>query len=200
MRQVYRLALGLSGWKLQGDWPDVPKAVLVAAPHTSNWDGLWMLAAATFYQVKLRWMGKKTLVDHPLGFLVRWLGCVPVDRTSASDVVEQMADAFAASDRMVLAVAPEGTRSRTDEWKSGFYRIAEQAGVPLILSVLDYGNRTIRISGVFHLTGDYAADLASIQQHYAAARGRHAGRFGVRDDPGHRSAGEVAPENEGRKG
>ena len=183
---------------MKGDWPAAPKAVMIAAPHTSNWDGVWMLAAAGFYQVKLRWMGKKALVNHPLGWFVRWLGCVPVDRTSARDVVNQMGAAFAAHDRMILGVAPEGTRSHAVEWKSGFYRIAEQAGVPLILSVLDYGQRTIRIDGVFEPTGDYDSDLGRIQAHYADARGRHAGKFAVGDTPAPVSAGQVAPEDPGR--
>lgn len=199
-RQVCRAILTLGGWKVRGNWPDAPKAVMIAAPHTSNWDGLWMLAAAGFYQVKLRWMGKKALVDHPLGWLVRWLGCVPVDRASAKDVVNQMATAFAEHDRMILAIAPEGTRSHAVAWKSGFYRIADQAGVPLILSVLDYGRRTVRIDGVFEPTGDYDADLAHIQAHYAEARGRHAGKFAVGEEAERLSARQVSPEDPGRQG
>ena len=181
-RQFCGAVLGLFGWKVKGDFPDESKAVLIAAPHTSNWDGVWMLAAAGFYQIKLRWMGKQALVKHPLGFVVRWLGCVPVDRKSASDVVDQMADAFHAADRMIFAVAPEGTRSHTSDWKSGFYRIAHKAGVPLVLSVLDYGTRTIRIDSVVHPTGDYETDLQLIQERYVSARGRHAGKFAVGED------------------
>jgi len=197
-RQVCRLILATGGWRVRGDWPDAPRAVMVAAPHTSNWDGFWMLAAAGYYQVKLRWMGKKALVDHPLGALVRWLGCVPIDRDSANDVVEQMGAAFASSDRLVLGVAPEGTRSHAVEWKSGFYRIAHQGGVPLILSVLDYGQRTIRIDGLFRPTGDYEADLPLIQAGYADARGRHKGRFAVGEKATGPSAGKVPPEDESR--
>ena len=170
---------------------------MIAAPHTSNWDGIWMLAAAGLYQVKLKWMGKKSLTDHPLGGLVRWLGCVPVDRTSASDVVYQMAAAFAGADRMILAIAPEGTRARAGEWKSGFYRIAMAAGVPLIVSVLDYGSRTIRIDGVIEPTGDYEADLPRIQARYSGAEGRHAGRFAAGEDAEDPSGGEIPPEDKG---
>ena len=167
------------------------KAVLVAAPHTSNWDGFWMLAAAGFYQVKLSWMGKKSLVDHPLGGGVRWLGCVPVDRASAGDVAQQSAQAFSQTDRMILAIAPEGTRALAEAWKSGFYRIAVAAKVPLILSVLDYQHRTIRIDGTFEPTGDYEADLPKIQARYAGAGGRHDGRFAAG------SAGQETPEDKG---
>lgn len=182
-RQVCALLLAATGWKVEGDWPDAPKAVLVAAPHTSNWDGLWMLAAAGFYRVKLRWMGKRSLVDHPFGWLVRWLGCVPVDRKAAADMVEQMAAAYADSDRLVLAVAPEGTRSATDTWKSGFYRIAIGANVPLLITVLDYGTRTVRIAGLFQPTGDYERDLPLIRAHYASAKGRHEDKFEAASRP-----------------
>lgn len=182
-RQVCALGLAASGWKVEGDWPAAPKAVLVAAPHTSNWDGLWMLAAAGFYRVKLRWMGKRSLVDNPFGWFVRWLGCVPVDRKAAADTVEQMAAAFAERERLVLAVAPEGTRSATDTWKSGFYRIAVGADVPLLITVLDYGTRTIYIAGLFQPTGDYERDLPLIKAYYATAKGRHAEKFDVTDKP-----------------
>ena len=164
---------------MDGDWPDADKAVLVAAPHTSNWDGLWMLAAAGYYRVKLRWMGKKSLVKPPFGWFVKWLGCVPVDRKAAADTVEQMADAFSAAERLTLAVAPEGTRSATENWKSGFYRIAVGAGVPLLITVLDYGTRTIKVRGLFEPTGDYGTDLPAIQAYYADARGRHRDRFNL---------------------
>ncbi|MGB3626171.1 MAG: lysophospholipid acyltransferase family protein [Henriciella sp.] len=182
-RQVCALTLAAAGWKLEGDWPDAPKAVLVAAPHTSNWDGLWMLAAAGFYRAKLRWMGKQSLVDNPLGWLVRWLGCVPVDRKAATDMVEQMAEAFAQSDRLILAVAPEGTRAATDSWKSGFYRIAMGAEVPLLITILDYGTRTIRVGGLFQPTGDYERDLPLIKAYYVGAKGRHASQFSVSENP-----------------
>jgi len=184
MRNVSALFLAVSGWKVEGDWPgNADKAVLVAAPHTSNWDGWWMILAAAFYRVKLRWMGKKSLVDHRFGWFIRWLGCVPVDRKAASDIVEQTAAAFDQSDRLTLAVAPEGTRSAAEEWKSGFYRIAVKARVPLIISVLDYGTRTIRIAGVFRPTGDYEADLPLIRAYYADARGRHESQFSMDAPP-----------------
>jgi len=168
--------LRLNGWSLHGDWPDYPKMVLVAAPHTSNWDGLHMLAAAGYYRVRLRWMGKASLVRGPFGGLVRWAGCVPIDRSRSNDMVAEMAQAFAASDEMVLAVPPEGTRSLTRAWKSGFYHIAVSAGVPLVFSVLDYGRKRISISGSLVPTGDYDADMVLIAAHYANAQGKHAGK------------------------
>lgn len=169
--------LALGGWKVRGDWPGLDKAVLVAAPHTSNWDGVNMLATAGFYRVKLRWMGKKSLTQGPLGWFIKAMGCVPIDRSSSNDVVKQMSDAFAAEPRMILAIPPEGTRSAVKEWKSGFYHIAVGAGVPIILSVLDYGTKTARLAAVITPSGDYETDLATIRAHYRDAKGKHAENF-----------------------
>jgi 1-acyl-sn-glycerol-3-phosphate acyltransferase len=177
-RALCTVYLKLSGWKIEGDWPShIQKMVLIAAPHTSNWDGVNMLAAAGFYRVKLKWMGKKELVAGPSGGFVRWLGCVPVDRKGGGDLVNQMKDAFAKADRMVLAIPPEGTRAATKEWKTGFYYIALAAGVPLVMSVLDYGTKTISLSGALVPGGDYAADLPLIKSHYDGAKGLREGLF-----------------------
>jgi 1-acyl-sn-glycerol-3-phosphate acyltransferase len=169
--------LKIGGWKIEGDWPAFEKVVLVAAPHTSNWDGINMLAAAGYYRVRLRWMGKRSLTQGPFGFVVRWLGCVPIDRSASNDVVQAMAAAFAAEERMVLAIPPEGTRSAVKEWKSGFYHVAVAAGVPIVLSVLDYGTRTARLAAVVFPSGDYESDLALIKNHYAKAVGKHPDKF-----------------------
>lgn len=169
--------LAVGGWRMQGDWPGHEKCVLLAAPHTSNWDALNMLAAAAYYRVKLRWMGKKSLTTGPFGFLMKWVGCVPVDRASSNDLVSQMRSAFQGEERLVLAVAPEGTRTLNPNWKSGYYHIAIGAGVPIVLSVLDYGARTITLSGVIHPSGDYDADSKWIKAHYADAVARFPDKF-----------------------
>jgi 1-acyl-sn-glycerol-3-phosphate acyltransferase len=178
--EAWRLVCGaylkLAGWRIEGDWPrHLPRVVLLAAPHTSNWDGVNMLAAAGHYRVPLKWMGKKELVGGPFGGLIRALGCVPVDREAGKagggDLVRQMAEAFRAAAEMTLAVAPEGTRAATRDWKSGFYRIAAAANVPIVLSVLDYGTRTITLKGAFTPSGDYERDLVFIKSAYAQARG-----------------------------
>jgi len=169
--------LRLSGWQMQGDWPDLDKTVLVAAPHTSNWDGLMMLAAAAYYRVKLRWMGKKSLTEGPFGGLIKALGCVPIDRSASHDLVKAMGQAFAATPHMILAIPPEGTRSLTRQWKTGFYHIAIEAKVPIIVTVLDYGTKTIRIAAIIHPSGDYDSDLALILGHYDGAMGKNAAQF-----------------------
>ncbi|MEL6790101.1 MAG: 1-acyl-sn-glycerol-3-phosphate acyltransferase [Pseudomonadota bacterium] len=169
--------LRAGGWRMVGDWPDLPKAVLLAAPHTSNWDGFNMLAAAGYFRIDLKWMGKKELTTSPLGSLVRAAGCVPVDRDGRHDMVTQMANALKAAKHMILAISPEGTRAKTPGWRSGFYHIAHQAGVPIIFSVLDYGTKTIRISGHLQPSGDYEADLDIIRSHYQTARGKLNDRY-----------------------
>ena len=165
--------LKLTGWRMQGDWPAIGKMVLVAAPHTSNWDGLQMLVAAGYYRIRLRWMGKKSLTTGPFGWIIKALGCVPIDRSQSHDVVKVMADAIEAADNMVLAIPPEGTRARVNEWKSGFYHIAVAANVPIVLSVLDYKRKTMSIAAVVHPSGDYDADLPVIRSYYADAVGKH---------------------------
>lgn len=178
MRLICTSYLALAGWRIRGDWPPgLEKAVLVAAPHTSNWDGLNMLAAAGHYRVRLRWMGKASLTKGPFGWLIKWLGCVPIDRSGSHDVVNAMRDQFATHDYMILAVPPEGTRSAVREWKSGFYHIAVAAGVPLIITVLDYGAKTISLAALVHPSGDYERDLPVIKSYYANARGKRSAKF-----------------------
>lgn len=178
-RWLCRAYLGAMGWKMQGDWPPYPKAVLCAAPHTSNWDGVNMLAAAGAYRAGIAWMGKASLTTGPFGPLVKWLGCVPIERSASHDMVKAMAEAFAARSRMLLLIPPEGTRGRTARWRSGFYFIAHEAKVPIVFTVLDYGTKTIRISGALVPSGDYEVDLPEIQRHYATAVGKHAENFDV---------------------
>lgn len=170
--------LKVMGWRIEGDWPDYDKMVVVAAPHTSNWDGVNMIVAAGYFRVKLAWMGKKSLTQGPLGGIVKWLGCVPIDRSARHDVVGQMKDAFQHADKLILVIPPEGTRGRADEWKTGFYHIAHGAGVPIVMSVLDYGTKTMRISGDVLPSGDYQVDLPLIKAHYADAQGKHRDQFG----------------------
>ena len=177
VRWVSGAYLKLAGWKVCGDWPALDRAVLVAAPHTSNWDGLNMLATAGHYRVKLRWMGKASLTRGPFGWLIKALGCVPIDRSQSNDLVRVMADAFATSERMVLAIPPEGTRSAVLEWKSGFYHIAVAAGVPIVLSVLDYGTKRVSLAAVLYPSGDYEADMVIIRGHYAGAVGKNREKF-----------------------
>ena len=173
VRWLCGLYLTLSGWTVPREWPDLDKAVAIVAPHTSNWDGPILLATAGYLRVKPKWLAKASLVDSPFGGLLRWLGCIPVDRSAGGDVIRTVSEAFRTHDRMILGLAPEGTRSLTPEWKSGFYRMACAAGVPIILGVIDYRTRTVSLPAVIHPTGDYAADLVRIQSYYRDAVGKN---------------------------
>lgn len=172
-----RLFMAAGGWKVAGDWPADRKVVVTAAPHTSNWDGIWMLGAAGLWRVRLRYMGKKSLTQGPLGWFVKWTGCIPIDRSQANDVVSAMKANFAAVDNLVLVVPPEGTRDAVAKWKSGFYHIAVGAGVPITFAVMDYATRTVSLPATLWPSGDYAADLAIIQGFYAEAQGRNVAKF-----------------------
>lgn len=171
--------LRLTGWTIRGCWPNVAKAVLLAAPHTSNWDGMIMVATAGALRVKLRWMGKKSLTQGPFGWLVKRAGCVPIDRSGKRDLVATTRDAFAAEPTMILAISPEGTRTLVPIWKSGFYHIAVGAGVPIIVSVLDYSTHTVSLPAMMMPSGDYAGDLRQLQSCYQNAQGKHPDQFAI---------------------
>ncbi len=169
--------LAAGGWTTAGDWPDDGKVVVTAGPHTSNWDGIWMIAAAAQWRVRLRYMGKKSLTEGPLGGIVKWTGCIPIDRSKSNAVVQGMVDAFAATDDLVLVVPPEGTREAVDKWKSGFYHIAVAAGVPITFAVMDYAKKTVSLPATLWPSGDYERDLPIIQGFYAGATAKYPENF-----------------------
>jgi 1-acyl-sn-glycerol-3-phosphate acyltransferase len=177
-RWLANMVLGLSGWRAIGALPDSPKGVLVVAPHTSNWDFLVMLLLAVALGIKTTWMGKHTLFRPPFGWLLRWLGGLPIDRTARHNVVEQAIESFRSRDRLILAVLPEGTRKRTAYWKSGFYHIANGARVPLILGFADYKRKVGGIGPVFMPSGDIEGDMAVIRDFYTGMQGKQPEQFG----------------------
>jgi 1-acyl-sn-glycerol-3-phosphate acyltransferase len=168
-----RFWLGIFGWKIQGEDSGCRKFVLIAAPHTSNWDLPFMLATAYVMRVHLSWFGKHTLFTPPWGWLLRKLGGIPVDRRAPQSLVTQMAEQFSSRDYLVLAVPPEGTRRRVDFWKSGFYHIAAESGVPIGLGYLDYERKLCGL-GMFVKPGpDIKEDMDIIRNFYREIRGRH---------------------------
>jgi 1-acyl-sn-glycerol-3-phosphate acyltransferase len=173
--------LALVGWKVRGDWPDLPKVVLLAAPHTSNWDGLLMLVVAGAYRIKLKWMGKKSLVAGPFGGVMRALGVLPVDRGAKNGLVGSVSEAISQAKDVILAISPEGTRTRVEEWKKGFYLIAHAANVPIVFSVLDFKTKILTISGWLIPSGDFDADWPLIRSHYAKAEGKYNANFCLPD-------------------
>ncbi|MFT4180134.1 MAG: lysophospholipid acyltransferase family protein [Thermomonas sp.] len=174
MQWLGRMLLRAGGWRMQGAFPDIPKAVVIAAPHSSNWDGIWGFAAKLALGVKLSILGKHSLFHIPLvGAFLRWQGVIPVDRSAAHGIVGQAVDALRGADCMWYAIAPEGTRKRVARWKPGFWHIAHGAGVPVIPAYFDYANKVIGIGPPFVLGDDMQADIARIQRWYAPFKGRN---------------------------
>ncbi len=166
----------MAGWKIVGDVTLPKKMVLIAAPHTSNWDFPLALAVGAHYRLKINFVAKNSLFRWPFGGLMRWLGGIAVDRSKRADAVASMVAAFATREEMHLVIAPEGTRDAVDKWKSGFYHIAVGAGVPLAFAYVDYPNKRGGIGEVFHPTGNYETDMAHIHSFYRDKTGRHAHR------------------------
>jgi 1-acyl-sn-glycerol-3-phosphate acyltransferase len=157
----------LIGWKAIGDFPSIPKAVFIASPHTSLWDGIIMVIIAWSMGVRLSWITKKETVRFPFKRFVTYFGAVPVDRSKRSDTVSQVAQQFKERDGMYLAVAPAGTRKKRDHWRSGFYHMAVQADVPFICGFLDYKRKEGGIRAIVHPTGDIDVDMARLREVYA---------------------------------
>ncbi|MCK0152710.1 1-acyl-sn-glycerol-3-phosphate acyltransferase [Alcanivorax sp. S6407] len=153
-----RLILKLMGWRIVGELPDVPRAVLAVAPHTSNLDGLVGVSAIQALRVNVRFMAKHTLFEGRMGKLMYWLGGIPVNRDDASDLVEQTAHAMQKAPCW-LGIAPEGTRKAAQRWKTGFYRIAEAQSIPIVVLGFCYQRRQVRVVGSLIPTGDMEADL-----------------------------------------
>ncbi len=165
--------LKMRGWKLQGKAPTEPKYVLIAVPHTSNWDFPLALAMAFVYRFEMHWMGKDSLFKGWRGPIMRWLGGIPITRSSANNVVAQTIEAFKASDHLVIAIPPEGTRSKVDKWKTGFYYIALGAKVPIALAFLDYKKKTGGFLPMFHPTGDAETDIVTMRACYSGISGKY---------------------------
>ena len=165
------LIMRLTGWRVAGKLPDLPKFVLIGAPHTSNWDFMLFLGVIFKLGADVRFMGKAELFRSPIGFFFRYCGGIPVDRSKSNGLVEQMVQASQAAEHFILTISPEGTRSQVREWKRGFYHIASEAGIPIVLAVVDAKQKIVRVGQVFHPTGDVEADLAAIQAFYAGMLG-----------------------------
>ena len=163
------------GWRLQGSFPDRPKLVLIAAPHSSWWDGVWGLLFRTAVGANISFMAKRELFAGPLGWFLRQVGGIPIERSRSHGVVPQMVERFARSDRLWLGVAPEGTRKRVVKWKNGFWHIAREAGVPILPIYFDYPSRTIGLGPLFEPSADLNADLARLRAFYAPWQGKHRG-------------------------
>ena len=170
---IGRFMMRLTGWRFAGALPELPKFVIVVAPHTSNWDflaGLWALFAL---DLKTEWFGKDSLFRPPIGTLMRMINGRPVRRDSPEGVVAQMAAVVRAERQFVVTITPEGTRKAVDHWRTGFYRIAEAAGIPIVPVVFDWKRREIRITAAVYPSGNLDADVAAMQALYRPEMARH---------------------------
>ena len=165
--------LRLLGWRVVNAVPEVPKAVMIGGPHTSNWDGIITLSAMVGVGLDAHVMIKDSAFKGPLGWLLRWMGALPIDRNKAGGVVEQTVAQFESHEQLMMIVSPEGTRSGAPQWKTGFYRIAEQAGVPIIVATADYQKKEVSFDFVVNPSGDLDTDLRTIQEHYATIHPKH---------------------------
>ena len=168
-----RAALRLAGWTITGALPELPKYVIIVAPHTSNWDFPVGVAALFALDLEAHWFGKDSLFRAPMGTILRLLGGRPVHRETAEGVVAEMAAIVRAEPQFILALAPEGTRKRVDHWRSGFYRIAEAAGVPVVPVWFDWSRRDIGIGAPVRPSGHLASDLAALQALYRPEMARN---------------------------
>jgi 1-acyl-sn-glycerol-3-phosphate acyltransferase len=172
LRAIGRAYLAAFGWTVSPGTPNAAKAIFVAAPHTSNWDLPFTLAICWALDMKVNWLGKTSLFRAPFGGIMRALGGIPIDRTKRLSQVESVAESIAAREKIFLIIAPAGTRSKRDHWKSGFYRIAEAANVPMIFGFLDYAKKTGGLGPVFIPTGNVRADMDRIREFYANVTGK----------------------------
>jgi 1-acyl-sn-glycerol-3-phosphate acyltransferase len=163
----------LVGWRVEGDVPDYPKMVITGAPHTSNWDGFVFIFTTFALRQRMNWLGKHTLFRAPIGWLMRLGGGVSINRKTTQNAVEQAVQVFNERKRMILLIAPEGTRKKTDYWKTGFYYIALGAKVPIVMAYVDYPRKRVGIGPAVQPTGDIDADFAIFRAFYADKIGRH---------------------------
>jgi len=167
VQKIARRLLRATGWDFEGPVPAVPKCVAIAVPHTSNWDGVLMLAAAAAVGLDMSFMIKDDWLRGPMGPIMRKLGAVGIDRSKANNVVDGMIAELRHRDRLWLVIPPEGTRSRTEHWKSGFYHIARGANVPVVPGYLDFARKRAGLGDPITLTGDVRADMDKIRAFYA---------------------------------
>lgn len=173
-RALGRALLALAGWRVEGEFPDRPKLVAIVAPHTSNWDFALGIATVFALGLDVKFLGKHTLFNPWLGWFMRWLGGTPVRRETPQGAVADAAEMIARAPKVLLGLAPAGTRKRGAPWRSGFYHIAGAAQVPILPVGFDYGRKCVRLFAPLQPGGDYESDLVKLQALYDGVRGLRA--------------------------
>jgi len=171
-RAIGRAWLRAFGWEIEGGSPGVDKAVVVAYPHTSNWDLLFTLATAYALNLDVSWLGKKSLFRAPYGWWMRFVGGIAVDRSKRTRMVDAIVEAIEPLDSVMVVIPPEGTRSKSGRWKSGFYWVAVGARIPIVLGFVDYGRKRAGLGEVLTPSGDIVADFDKIRAFYEGVQGK----------------------------
>jgi 1-acyl-sn-glycerol-3-phosphate acyltransferase len=173
LRGISLILLKLLGWRANGVLPRELKYVLIVAPHTSNWDLFYGIILAFALKLDARYIAKKELFRGVFSPLMTWSGAIPIDRSSSHHIVDQMASKFKESEKFILALAPEGTRHRKDCWKSGFYHIALDAHVPILLAFIDYASKTGGAGPLIYPTGNLEQDTSVFRNFYLTVQGKY---------------------------
>ena len=167
-----RLVLKIAGWQIAGEAPKTKNCVIIAAPHTSNWDLILLLAAAYSFRISINYMIKSSVFWWPLGLVLKYLGAIPVDRSKSNNLVKQMVEEIQAGDGINLVVPPSGTRSYTEYWKSGFYHIAKRTEIQLVCGYLDYSKKEAGLGATFMPT-ELTSDMDRLRSFYGPIVARH---------------------------
>lgn len=170
---ISKTFLFLTGWKVKGQIPEGTSFVMIAAPHTSNWDLPFMLMVSFLLKAKPYWMGKEQIFKWPFKNLMKWMGGIPIDRSRSHNTVEYTAELMRNTPELIVTIPPEGTRSKVKYWKTGFYHIAHMANVPIVLGYLDYKKKIGGVGGVFYTTGDIDKDMIEIKKFYESVDGKN---------------------------
>ena len=170
---IARFILRFTGWRIDIISPHTYRYVMIGAPHTSNWDFFVILLLMTVESIPIRWLGKDTLFSWPLGVFMRSLGAIPVNRRERKNLVDQIIAKFDKHDELIIGLSPEGTRSKTSRWHTGFYYIALKAEVPIVMAYIDYKNKICGVGPSIKPTGDIHADFEVIRNFYSGIVGKH---------------------------
>ena len=179
MKIIARVIFWITGWKIAGEVPPLKKFVVILAPHTSGLDFFYAMCTKFLLGIKFSYLGKEEIFRPPFGFIFRWLGGIPVERTASHNMVDQVVKYFNEHENFILALSPEGTRAYVPKWKTGFYYIALKAKVPIILGYLNFETKTAGIGPTFYPTGNIEQDMESILAFYRPIKGKHP-ELGVR--------------------
>jgi len=177
MAWIGQMFLKTLGWHIEGKLPDIKKFIIIAAPHTSNWDFPITLAVIFALKIKIYWMGKAAMFRWPFRAAFRWFGGIPIERSRSHNIVDQSVQAFNERENLIMVIPPEGTRKKVHYWKTGFYHIARGANIPIVLGYLDYRRKACGIGRTFYSTGRIEEDMHEIKAFYVNITGKRRDLF-----------------------